>query len=64
MSVTSRWEWGVQPAFQSDLRFAGSRALQVGVGEGGVFLGHGAETLDGIHQVLLIHVLQKEPVIH
>lgn len=34
-------------------------ALQVGVGEGGVLLRHGAEALDGVHQVLLVQVLER-----
>lgn len=48
----------MRPAFQPHSRFAGARALQVGVGEGGVFLGHRAEALDGLHQVFLIDVLE------
>lgn len=37
--------------------------LQVGVGEGGVLLGHGAEALDGVHQVLLVQVLERSPLV-
>lgn len=35
--------------------------LQLGVGEGGVLLRHGAEALDGVHQVLLVQVLGRKP---
>lgn len=43
---------------------AGFRPSQVGVGECGVLLSHGAETLDGIHQVLFIHILKKRANCH
>lgn len=35
--------------------------LQVGVSKGGVLLGHGAETLDGVHKLLFIHTLKSKP---
>lgn len=44
-------------------RLARFRPSQVGVGECGVLLSHGAEALDGIHQVLFVHILKKEPIV-
>lgn len=43
----------------SSLCLTGFHPSQVGVGECGVFLSHRAETLDGIHQVLFIHILKR-----
>lgn len=37
--------------------------LQVGVSECGVLLSHRAEALDGIHQVLFVHILKTKPVV-
>lgn len=34
-----------------------SNTSQVGVGEHGVFLPHGAEALDGVHKLLIVHEL-------
>lgn len=34
-----------------------SNTSQVGVGEHGVFLPHSAETLDGVHKLLIVHEL-------
>ena len=48
-----------QLASQCHSHFAGFQALQVGVGERGVLLRHRAEALDGVHQVLLVHVLKQ-----
>jgi hypothetical protein len=36
---------------------------EVGVGKGGVLLGHGAETLDGVHELFFVHILKSKPVI-
>lgn len=45
------------------VRLPDFRPSQVGVGERGVFLRHRVEALDGIRQVLFIHILKKTPTV-